>query len=75
MMVIRGVNRKQKKLLDIIWSFQELEDLDGWIQGLNKKKRWEATTLKQLVILATIDERVEKMTEFPDILDIVNQIY
>ena len=74
-MVIRGVNRKQKKLLDIIWSFQELEDLDGWIQGLNKKKRREATTLKQLVILATIDERVEKMTEFPDILDIVNQIY
>ena len=74
-MVIRGINRKQKKLLDIIWSFQELEDLDGWIQGLNKKKRQEAKTLKQLVILATIDERVEKMTEFPDILDIVNQIY
>ncbi len=74
MMVIRGINRKQKKLLDIIWSFQELEDLDGWIQGLNKKKRQEAKTLKQLVILATIDERVEKMTEFPDILDIVNQI-
>lgn len=73
-MVIRGINRKQKKLLDIIWSFQELEDLDGWIQGLNKKKRQEAKTLKQLVILATIDERVEKMTEFPDILDIVNQI-
>lgn len=75
MMVIRGVNRKQKKLLDIIWSFQELEDLDGWIRGLNKKKRREAVTLKQLVILATIDERVEKMTEFPDIIDIVNQIY
>lgn len=70
-MVIHGVNKKQKKLLDTIWSFQELEDLDGWISGLNKKKQREAKLMKQLIILATIDERVMKMTEFPEVMNLV----
>lgn len=73
-MKIYGVNKKQKKLLDRIWEFDDEIKLYEWINTLNKKKRLEVNSLKELIILSVIDERVDNMNEFPIIDELLFEI-
>lgn len=73
-MLIKGVNKKQRKTLDIICSFDDLEELYRWINSLPKRKRPEAKSLMELVALAIIDDAVDELTEFPDANKILRKI-
>jgi hypothetical protein len=73
-MKIYGVNKKQKKLLDRIWEFDDEIELYEWTNTLNKKKRLEVNSLKELIILSAIDERVDAMIEFPIIDELLYEI-
>lgn len=73
-MLIKGVNKKQRKTLDIICSFDDMEELYRWINSLPKRKRPEAKSLMELVALAIIDDAVDELTEFPDANKILRKI-
>lgn len=73
-MLIKGVNKKQRKMLDIICSFDDLGELYGWINSLPKRKRPEAKSLMELVALAVMDDAVDELTEFPDATKILKKI-
>lgn len=61
-------------MLDIICSFDDLEELYGWINSLPKRKRPVAKSLMILVTLAVIDDSVDELTEFPDAAKIIRKI-
>lgn len=73
-MKIYGVNKKQKKLLDRIWEFNSEIELYEWTNTLNKKKRREVNLLKELIILSSIDEKVDTMKKFPIIDELLFEI-
>lgn len=58
MIQIFDVNERQQRLLDKIWQFDNSEDLVEWICSLPESVRMEATTMIDMITLATIDEEV-----------------
>lgn len=57
---IFDVNKQQQQLLDKIWQFDCSEELVKWICSLPNPVRKEATTLIDMITLATIDEEVSQ---------------
>lgn len=74
MITIRNVNKKQQKMLDIMWSFQDVDELEAWKKTLKPKSRRQAETLEQLIILATLDEMIDEEDDFEEANEIIDRI-
>jgi hypothetical protein len=74
MIKIHGLTQGQKEMLDIIWSFDEPRDLQNFIETLDEREQLEYNTLSRLVIMAVIDQHTEKMTDFPEALNIIKRV-
>lgn len=44
-----GLTRKEKKMLQIMWSMDNKEQLQYWVSSLNKRDRMTATSLLMLI--------------------------
>lgn len=44
-----GLTRKEKKMLQIMWSMDNKEQLQYWVSSLNKRDRITATSLLMLI--------------------------
>lgn len=55
-MEINGLTARQVEMLDIMWSIDQLEDLDMWKSTLPKEERPIVDTLFQMIVYASIDE-------------------
>lgn len=56
LITISPVNKRQKKILDHLWSIETLEDLEDWKSTLNPKLKNEVSLLEELIILSYLDE-------------------
>ena len=56
MIEIRGLSPKQMALADIMWAISTKEGVDAFIATLPKVEQRECETIKQMLILAFIDE-------------------
>ena len=74
MIKIHGLTREQVEMLDIIWSFDEPDDLQNFIETLDEREQLEYNTLSRLVIMAVIDQHTDTMTEFPEALNIIKRV-
>jgi transcriptional regulator of NAD metabolism len=74
MIKIHGLTQGQIEMLDIIWSFDEPRDLQNFIETLDEREQLEYNTLSRLVIMAVIDQHTEKMTDFPEALNIIKRV-
>lgn len=66
MLIINGVNKKQKKLLKYICDFDTITELEYWVASLSKKKQQQANLLVELVELAVIDEHLYNNPDYTD---------
>lgn len=59
-MRIEGVTRRQKELLDIMWTIESRTDLDAWLDTLSIKDQRDAVLLLHLLMLEMIDQDLEE---------------
>lgn len=56
MIEIQGLNSRQLKLADIMWSIDSPESCQRFINSLPDDMRRDAETIKEMILLAFIDE-------------------
>jgi hypothetical protein len=73
MITINGLSKGQVKLLDIMWSINDLEVYEEWKCALNLELQDMVDVLEQMVILATLDEDAETMQEYPEAQEVLSK--
>ena len=58
MIEIQGLSPKQMALADIMWAISSKEGVDAFIATLPKAERRECEVVKELLVLAFLDEIV-----------------
>jgi hypothetical protein len=53
---IHGLNSKQIKMLDTLWSLKSREDLEEWMNSLTTNEFKMAIVLQELLVLEYTDE-------------------
>ena len=53
---INGLTAYQVELLDMMWQFEELEDIEAWKELLDSETQHQVELLMRMVVLATTDE-------------------
>jgi hypothetical protein len=56
MIEIQGLSTKQMALADIMWAISNKEGVDAFIATLPRAERRECETVKQMIMLAFIDQ-------------------
>ena len=56
MIEIQGLSPKQMALADIMWAISTKEGVDAFIATLPRAERIECETVKQMILLAFLDE-------------------
>jgi hypothetical protein len=73
MITINGLSKGQVKLLDIMWSINDLEVYEEWKCALNLELQDMVDVLEQMVILATLDEDAEAMQEYTEAQEVLSK--
>jgi len=76
MISIDGLTKKQKTMLDIMWSMDSLEEIHAWQATLPLEDQYLCEVLMKLVALAFIDEAVDQdssLSEAKQVIDHVSQ--
>lgn len=55
-LTIDGLTMEQVKLLDRMWQFQDIEDLEAWAASLHPDLQLEVQNLVKMVMLAHFDQ-------------------
>jgi len=58
MIEIQGMSAKQMALADIMWAISSKEGVDAFIRTLPKAERRECELVKEMLVLAFLDEIV-----------------
>lgn len=73
-MTIDGLTKEQVDLLDKMWSIESLDDFEVWLRSLPQSKVLQVMTLRELMILADIDEGIDEMSSYPDAAQMLKKI-
>lgn len=66
-MFLEGMSKEDCKILDILWSINTVEELNAYLKGLSGDRLIRTLTLMEMMTLASIDDAVNAMTEFPEV--------
>jgi len=66
---INGLTREDCLLLDRMWSFAELEELEAWQATLRPALQRRVEDLIKMVLLAHLDQELESVQRFPEAND------
>ena len=72
-LIIHGLTGRQKEMLDIMWSMEELEDVEEWVSTLSEKEQKISEVLMQMVVLETYESMLEQ-TSTKEANDLINRI-
>lgn len=65
-MELHGLNARQRKLADMIWSIQTQEELDAWFSTLPPRDQKTGITLLKLMLYEQIDQEINELDQFPE---------
>mgnify|MGYP003346974988 CR=1 FL=1 len=65
-MQIEKLTERQVELLDTMWSIDNFEEVEEFIETLDKEEQRECRSLIRLVVLEGFDEIMAKQTQFPE---------
>lgn len=74
MINIYGVNRQQQEILETLWNMESLEEIDDWIYELDEFKQHQAQLMKELIMLASMDELIETEADCQEANHIIARI-
>ena len=72
-LIIHGLTSRQIAMLDIMWSMEELEDVEEWVSTLSEKEQKISEVLMQMVVLETYESMLEQ-TSTKEANDLINRI-
>ena len=73
-MRIDGLTEQQVKILDELWHCQTIEDMQRYLESKSDAEIQEVVSLREMILLAHVDEEVEKMDSYPDAAKILKSI-
>lgn len=72
---IHGLNARQHVIADILWAFDDGKDADRFIKSLpTTKLRNEAQSIKDLMIMAAIEQAYNGISDNSDAKTIIDKI-
>lgn len=72
-MEINGLSRRQKQMLDIMWSLDSKEELYEWINSLKSEREQRmAHVLLTMLMLEGIDEFIQEMDSYPEAMEVLS---
>ena len=71
---IIGLNPRQYDLLEIMWEFEELADMEAWKHRLSPRDQRTVDQLIRMVLLETFDAEFAKETEHPEASAVIQRI-
>lgn len=74
MIEINGLSKKQVKLLNIMWSINDMDDVQEWIETLSPEDQSECFTLMNLIRIEVIDEFTEHGFDYTEANKIIDKI-
>lgn len=74
MIKIENLSRRQKKLLDIMWSIETQEELVEWVKTLNRRDAKDVIVLIDLVKIELIEEIIEDERDFTASNEVIETI-
>ena len=72
-LIIHGLTSRQIEMLDIMWSMEELEDVEEWVSTLSEKEQKISEVLMQMVVLESYEGMLEE-TSTKEANDLINRI-
>jgi hypothetical protein len=69
-----GLSPRQFELLEIMWSMEELEELESWKSRLSPRDQRAVDHLIRMVLLETFDAEFAKETEHPEAHAVIQRI-
>jgi hypothetical protein len=66
--IIHGVTKRQKRMLNIMWNLDSEEDYFEWYNSLDTYLQKEAELLQRLIIMAELDNEVRDTTVAKEML-------
>jgi len=72
-MEIKGLSKRQKQMLDIMWSLDSKEELYAWIDTLKtEREKRMAHVLLMMLMLEGIDDYIQQMDSYPEDTDLLS---
>ena len=73
-MKIDGLTEFQVNILDELWGCKTVEEMHKYMQNKSEDELKEIITLRELLILAHIDEEINEMPSYPDSEELLRNI-
>lgn len=73
-MKIEGLTPIQREIADVLWSLGTTEECQRWLNTLSPGVHKEALIVMELMLLASIDDYVDNMWEYPDAEAIIEKM-
>ena len=74
-MQIEGLTKRQVEMLDTLWSLDSLDDVESYVNTLNKNEKKTALTLVEMLSIACVDEEIEKLKSYPTAKKLLTNIF
>jgi hypothetical protein len=71
---ITGLNKEQKRLLDIMWNLPTTDDLNRWRNNLPKHEYQMSLVLEELLKAAFLEELIQTEDDTSFALEEINRI-
>lgn len=70
---ISGITKHQAAILDKMWNLDSEEEFNLWYDSLSDKTRKEVISLREMLVLAEIDEHVEELKDTRVALEMIKK--
>jgi hypothetical protein len=68
MITIDGLTKEQVRMLDEMWALETMEEMAEWMENVPAEKRQMAELLQEMLILASIDEDLDELSDATQVL-------
>jgi len=73
---LEGLNKRQKMLADILWSFEEWPQVEAFIKTLPKREKAECESLIEMMKMAIVEQcydGIQPLNEAKSVIDKVSK--
>lgn len=70
-MRIDGLTAEQVEMLDKLWTFDTVEEINEFKNSLPIFRQQQVDTLVELVVMETTEERIKQMDSYPEALELI----
>jgi hypothetical protein len=73
MPTINGLTANQVALLDEMWACESMEELEQFLDTLDRSDYADAMQLQRILLIEMLDEEMANQTQYPEANKVINQ--